>query len=262
MSLKEPGMISSLHNSKVQLIRALLGRPKERREAQAFAAEGIRLVEEAQTAGWPFRFVLAGETLSERGNRLVRELEENKVEVERVSDSLLGSVSGTETSQGILAVLEIQPLPLPETLDFVLIADQIRDPGNLGTLMRTAAAAGVQAVLLSPETTDPFAPKVVRAGMGAHFRLPIRSLAWDEIRSQTAGLKIYLAETEGAIACWQADFRSPLALIVGGEAEGASQAARALASRQVFIPMPGKTESLNAGIAGAILLFEVVRQRK
>ncbi|HTX92679.1 MAG TPA: RNA methyltransferase [Anaerolineales bacterium] len=255
-------MISSAHNAKVQLARALLGRSKERREAGAFVAEGVRLVEEARAAAWPFRFALAGETLGERGIRLVDELQAGGIDVERVTDALLGSLSGTETSQGILAVLENRPLPLAKSSDFVLIADQVRDPGNLGTLLRTAAAAGVQAVLLPPETTDAFAPKVVRAGMGAHFRLPIRSLDWDGIRSQVAGLQVYLAEMEGALSCWQADFTGPLALIVGGEAEGASPTARALAAKQVFIPMPGKTESLNAGIAGAILLFEVVRQRK
>jgi TrmH family RNA methyltransferase len=159
------------------------------------------------------------------------------------------------------AVLNLAPLPIPPSPDFVLIADQIRDPGNLGTLLRTAAAAGVQAVLLAPETTDAFAPKVVRAGMGAHFRLPILSLAWDEIRSHVAGLQIYLADVQGTISCWEAGFEAPLALIIGGEAEGASAAARTLATQSVFIPMVGSTESLNAGIAGSILLFEVVRQR-
>jgi RNA methyltransferase, TrmH family len=116
-------------------------------------------------------------------------------------------------------------------------------------------------VLLSPETTDPFAPKVLRAGMGAHFRLPIHTLSWEAIRNQTSGLLIYLAEMEGKISCWQADFKAPLALIVGGEAEGASEAARTLGTHQVFIPMIDTSESLNAGIAGSILLFEVVRQR-
>ena len=255
-------MITSTQNSKLKLARTLMGRPKERREAQAFVAEGVRLVEEALAAGWPFRFVLSGETLSGRGRTLLQDLAAKSIEVEQVSDSLLQSISETETSQGILAVLDDFHLPVPQSLNFVLIADQVRDPGNLGTLLRTAAAAGVQALLLPPETTDAFAPKVVRAGMGAHFRLPILPLAWDEIRTRTSGLQIYLAEMEGKLACWQADFKIPLALIIGGEAEGASATARSLATQQVFIPMAGQTESLNAGTAGGILLFEVVRQRK
>jgi RNA methyltransferase, TrmH family len=253
-------MITSPQNIKLKLVRSLLGRPKERREANAFVAEGIRLVEEAMTAEWPFRFVFVGETLSPRGQALVQKLEGNGIEVEQVPDMLLNSFSETETSQGILAVLEHAQLRTPQPLDFVLILDSIRDPGNLGTLLRAAAAAGVQAVHISPETTDAFAPKVVRAGMGAHFRLPILSMTWEQIRTATTGLKVHLADM-GGNPCWQTDFRLPLALIVGGEAEGATEEARKLADTFVSIPMPGKTESLNAGVAGAILLFEVVRQR-
>ena len=254
-------MITSPQNPKLKLARSLAGRPKERLEAQAFLVEGVRMVEEALAADWPMRFVLYAAGLNERGLEFIEKLEARRIEVEQVSEALMSSISETENSQGILAVLNLAPLPLPPSPDFVLIADQIRDPGNLGTLLRTAAAAGVQAVLLAPETTDAFAPKVVRAGMGAHFRLPILSLAWDEIRSHVAGLQIYLADVQGAISCWEACFEAPLALIIGGEAEGASAAARTLATQSVFLPMVGSTESLNAGIAGSILLFEVVRQR-
>jgi TrmH family RNA methyltransferase len=122
-------------------------------------------------------------------------------------------------------------------------------------------AAGVQAIFLPPETTDAFAPKVVRSGMGAHFRLPIHKLTWGEIRSATKSLKVYLADMQGH-PCWQTDLRGPLALIVGGEAEGATNEACHLADSTISIPMPGKAESLNAGVAGAILMFEVVRQRE
>jgi TrmH family RNA methyltransferase len=118
----------------------------------------------------------------------------------------------------------------------------------------------VQAVFLPPETTDAFAPKVVRAGMGAHFRLPIYSLTWDEIRLKVQGLQVCLADMRGQ-SCWETDLRKPLALIVGGEAEGASDEARTLANVTVNIPMPGKMESLNAAVAGSVLMFEVVRQR-
>jgi TrmH family RNA methyltransferase len=254
-------MIISTHNSKMQLVRSLLGRPKERRESGAFVAEGVRLVEEALAAKWPFRFVLAGETLSKRGRELLVELQSRGVETEIVAQGLLQSVGETENSQGILAVLEESQLSLPQSLTFVLITDQIRDPGNLGTLLRTAAAAGVQAVFLPPETAEPFAPKVVRAGMGAHFRVPILSCTWEEIRAHTKGMVIHLADVDGTTLYWQADFLSPAALIVGGEAEGASQWAREMAKSHISIPMPGRSESLNASAAGAILMFEVVRQR-
>ena len=254
-------MITSPQNPKLKLVRALQGRPKERHEAGAFLAEGVRLVEEALAAGWPFRFVLYGSQLSERGRALVERLA--GVDVEQVDDALLESVSETETSQGILAALELPTLQSSTlaALNFVLIPDQIRDPGNLGTLIRSAAAAGVDAVLIPPETADAFSPKVVRTGMGAHFRLPVYSLGWDEIQAAITGCAVFLADAQGQTSCWGADFRQPLALIVGGEAEGASQSARKLADRLVNIPMPGKIESLNAAAAGAILMFEVVRQR-
>lgn len=253
-------MITSNQNSKIKLVRALLGRAKERREAGAFAVEGVRLVEEAANRDWRFEIALYDESLSERGKLLVERLKSNHVEVEQISQSLMKSLSETETPQGILAVLKISTLQIPQSLNFVLIPDQIRDPGNLGTLLRSAAAAGVQAVLIPPETTDAFAPKVVRSGMGAHFRLPIHSVTWENIRVFTKGLQVYLADMEGQ-SCWETDLRQPLALIIGGEAEGASEEARKLANQQISIPMMRKMESLNAGVAGSVLMFEVVRQR-
>ena len=188
-------------------------------------------------------------------------MEDKKIDVEKVENVLLQSLSETETSQGVIAILDYSPLPIPQSPNFILIPDSIRDPGNLGTLLRTADAAGVQALLIPSETTDAFAPKVVRAGMGAHFRLPILSMSWDEIREATKDLQVFLADMDGQ-SCWETDFHQPLALIVGSEAEGASEQARKLANASVKIPMAGKTESLNAAVAGSVLMFEVMRQRK
>ena len=255
-------MITSSQNPKLKLIRALQGRPKERREESAFLAEGVRLIEEALSAEWPIRFVLYSSGLSERGQVLIGKLETTGIEIDEVAGDLLQAASETEASQGILAVLELEALPIPDRPNFILIPDQIRDPGNLGTLIRTAAAAGVQAILLPPETADAFAPKVVRAGMGAHFWLPIHTMEWDEIEGvcKRVSLQMFLADMFGQ-SCWKTDLSIPLALIVGGEAEGASTQARELADIIVSIPMPGDAESLNAGVAGAVLMFEVVRQR-
>lgn len=255
-------MITSSQNSKIKLVRALLGSAKERREANAFVVEGVRLAEEAVNSHWGLRFALYDESLSERGKSQVKSLMSQGFGVEMVSDSLMKSLSETETPQGILAVLEVKQLPIPNHPDFLLIPDQIRDPGNLGTLLRSAAATGVQAVLLPPETTDAFAPKVVRSGMGAHFRLPIHFMGWEEIKqmSKSANLQMYLADMDGK-SCWETDLQQPIALIVGGEAEGASEEARKLATEKISIPMAGNTESLNAGVAGSVLMFEVVRQR-
>ncbi|HZW04707.1 MAG TPA: RNA methyltransferase, partial [Anaerolineaceae bacterium] len=159
-----------------------------------------------------------------------------------------------------------RPPVLPAEPDYLLVIDQLRDPGNLGTILRTAASAGVQGMLLTPGTTDAFAPKVVRAGMGAHFHLPIVEMSPAEIityckRDHQPGLGLYLAESGGGRACWEADFRRPLALVIGGEAEGAGEELRQAVDEPVTIPMPGQAESLNAAIAAAILIYEVVRQR-
>src|SRR5215211_4276987 len=253
-------MITSSQNAKIKLVRALLGRAKERRDANAFVVEGVRLVEEAETRDWRFRFAFYDVSMNERGKSIVERLISRGIEVEEVSENLMKSLSDTETPQGILAVLEISNQPISKLLDFILIPDQIRDPGNLGTLLRSAAATGVQAVFLPPETTDPFAPKVVRSGMGAHFRLPIQSMKWEKIRDYTNDLQVYLADMEGK-SFWETDLRGPLALIVGSEAEGASDEARKLATEKISVPMAGNMESLNAGVAGSVLMFEVVRQR-
>ena len=186
--------------------------------------------------------------------------------MEEIPQYLMEATAGTDTPQGILAVFALRRLPIPDPLDFVLVLENLRDPGNLGTLLRTAAAAKVQAVLLTPGTVDAFSPKVLRSAMGAHFRLSIHSLTWEEIQQLChpqgkAQLKIYLAEGQNGIPSWKLNLRPPLALIIGSEAEGASEQACQLADCTINIPMPGGSESLNAAVAGSILIFEIVRQR-
>lgn len=258
-------MITSTHNPKVQWVRSLLTQAKARRESGAFVIEGVRLVEEAHQAGWEPELVFYSSGLNERGMRLVEAFRKRKGVVEEVSPAVLKAAGGTETPQGILAVAPVRSLPLPEEPNFILVLDEIRDPGNLGTILRTATAAGAQAVVLSRGTADPYAPKVVRAGMGAHFRLPIHRLEWDQIRDYLKvgerGLRIFLADAGGGQAYTKTDLIQPLALILGGEAQGAGPESQGLAGNRLHIPMPGRVESLNAGAAAAILLFEVVRQR-
>jgi TrmH family RNA methyltransferase len=257
-------MITSSHNPKIQAVRELLGRRKERQQSGTFVVEGVRLAEEALQAGWLPAWVLISPAISERGRALAANFAARGVEVEEISASLMESLSDTESAPGLLAVIPERELPLPAALDFVLVADAVRDPGNLGAILRSAAAAGVQATFLSPGTVDPFAPKVLRAGMGAQFRLPLRMCAWSLMREICKGhsMTLYLAEARQGTTLWQADLRQPLALVVGGEAEGASAEGREFVDKSISIPMPGKSESLNAAVAASILLFEVVRQRR
>ena len=257
-------MITSSHNPRIQWICKLQGQPRQRAAEGVFIAEGVRLVEEALQAGWQPALVLFTPNLSQRGQDLIQRLVPSVVE--QVSPSVMQSASDTQTPQGILAVLKQKDLPLPDRLDFVLVLDAIRDPGNLGTILRTATAAGVQGVILTPGSVDPFSPKVVRSAMGAHFRLPVLHLDWVEIMrflkpGDQPGLKVYLTAAQGSLPFTQADFTSPTALIVGGEAEGAGAQARSLADAQVYIPMRSGVELLNAAVAAAVLMFEVLRQR-
>ena len=257
-------MITSVHNPKIKRIRQLQESGRERRQEGVFVIEGVRLAEEALASGWPVRWALYDSAWRARGRAGRDGRRQAGAEVEEASENVLRSAAETGTPQGLLALLEMRPLPPPERLDFVLIADDIHDPGNLGTILRSAAAAGVQCVCLPPGGADPWAPKVVRSGMGAHFRLPLMAMEWPEIEclALQQRLQVWLAAAEEGIDCFAAGFRSPTALIIGGEAAGAGAEAQRLATGRVHIPMPGKTESLNAAVAASILLFEVVRQRR
>ncbi len=254
--------ITSPSNNKIKLVRGLQSHSKVRKAENAFVGEGVRLVEEAVQVAWPLAFVLYDETLSDRGHALITALQSQQdIEIAQVAPELMAEISDTETPQGILAVLRREALPPPKSPSFTVIADQIRDPGNMGTLLRTAEAAGADAVLLSPGTVDAFSPKVVRAGMGAHFYLPIKHSSWDEIKAYLEGLPVFLAEAEASVPLWEANLRQPCGLLIGGEAFGPSPEGHKMATQRLTIPMRGRAESLNAAVAGAILIAEVLRQR-
>jgi TrmH family RNA methyltransferase len=154
----------------------------------------------------------------------------------------------------------IVELPLPAQPQFVLILDAVRDPGNVGTILRSARAAGVDAVFCAHGTADPYNDKVVRAAMGAHFAVPLRVASWEMIAEARRDIpRVYLADARGEVVYTRADWTRPVALIVGGEVEGASDAAKKIATARVAIPMRGGAESLNAAMAATILLFEATR---
>jgi TrmH family RNA methyltransferase len=254
-------MITSSRNPKVQYVRALQAKHRARQAEGAFVVEGVRLVEEALGADWSAQLVLHTRGISARGQATVNGFQKLGADVEEVQEHVMKSASDTKTPQGILAVLINKEVELPPALNLVLIADGIRDPGNLGSILRSASAAGVQAILLPPGVVDPFSPKVIRAGMGAHFRLPIHKYSWEELYIHLRDLQVYLASPGSGTIYYQADFIPPIGLIIGSEAHGPSSEARGLATSEVHIPMTGEVESLNAAAAASVLLFEVKRQR-
>ena len=267
-------MLTSVHNPRVREVRTLLDKRRAREEARRFVVEGVRLVEAALDAGVVPQVAFFTADLAEgpRGAALLARLRAAGETVE-VSPAVLRALSDTETPQGVVAVApfprtkdqgprtkEHHPLPTTHHPLF-LVVDGVRDPGNLGTLLRSAAAVGVEAVLLAPGTVDLYNPKTVRAGMGAHFQVAALSVDWETIRARLAGLAIRFAAADAPTAYFSVDWTTPAALVVGGEAEGVSSAARAIASASVSIPMQPGVESLNAAIAATVILFEAVRQR-
>ena len=256
-------MITSLKNSKVRTVRALQSRRRVRQREQCFVFEGTRLVEESVRAGVPPVHVFYAEPVeaSERGGRLLETLREMNIPCYAVSEPVMAACSDTETPQAILAVLPIPNLSRPEHPTLTLILDCVRNPGNLGTILRTALAAGVEQVLLTPGTVDASNPKVVRAAMGAHLLLPVAALRWEAIAEAVVGCDVWLAAAGGEPLYTAVDWTRPVALIVGGEATGVGERALALAQGQVSIPMAAGVESLNTAVAAAVTLFEVVRQR-
>ena len=256
--------ITSLKNDKVRLIRALQTRRRARQREERFVVEGVRLCEEADRAGLPVHFVTYTEQAGEgpRAAALLSKWAEAGVPRYEVSESVMAECSDTESPQGLLAVMPIPQLPVPKSPTLTLVLDRLRDPGNLGTLLRTALAAGVDQVLLLPGTVDPTNPKVVRGGAGAHFWLPISMVGWDGLERATAGCPAVLSTPSGGMDYTEFDWREPVALVVGGEAAGAGKRIRSSVERTVSIPMAAGVESLNVAAATAVLLFEAARQRK
>ena len=256
--------ITSLNNDRVRRVQALQRSTRHRVRADALVIEGLRLVREAVDAPVELAEVFYTETFAAdpRGAALLARMKDRPLTLLRVTDAVMAAMSDTETPQGILAVLPIPAQPADPSGGLTLLPDHIRDPGNMGTMLRTAWAAGVRRVLIPPGCVDPTNPKVVRAGMGAHFHLPIRKVAWQQIEAVTDGATFWLAEAEGGVPYDRVDWSGPVTLIIGGEARGAGARARELAGgNYVTIPLASGVESLNAAMATAVLLFEARRQR-
>jgi TrmH family RNA methyltransferase len=222
--------------------------------------EGIRAVRELLTAPVEVRFAVISPRLLELtgGERLVEELEGAGIEAVEVSDGELRELAGTESPQGVLALCSEPPALEPETVPpgaRLLLLDAVQDPGNVGTLVRTAAAFGVAGVGVLEGTVDPWSPKVVRASAGSSFRVPMGRWTWRRAEQlvRDRGLALFVGDSEGADVR-KMDPSGGWALVVGNEGSGVRSEVLA-AGTPVSIPMPGGVESLNAGVAGAILLY-------
>jgi RNA methyltransferase, TrmH family len=257
-------MITSTGNERIKTVRKLHS-GQHRRRTGRLLIEGVRLVSDALQSGLdPDEVFYAPDLVSHStdSEELLDRLRDRAIPCTTVSPPVLASLSQTVTPQGIVAVVQAPRLPVPQHLTLVLLLDGVSDPGNAGTLLRSAEAAGAEFVLFGPGSVDPFNDKVLRAGMGTHFRLPLSSCStWEETVSHLReGIELYVAETSAAISYDEVDWTRPAVLIVGSEAHGPSAEARSAATA-ISIPMHGPVDSLNAAMAGTIILFEAARQR-
>jgi TrmH family RNA methyltransferase len=260
--------ITSRDNPLVKRVRALQT-ARGRSEQGAYLIEGVTLLLDALARGQRPQLVLRDESRLSPAHRaaLDEALAHHQAAVRLVGPSAFRAMATTETPQGVAAVLPLPPLgalEAPRPGDLCLIADGLQDPGNLGAVLRAAAGAGVGLVLTTPGTVDPFAPKVMRAGMGAHFRLRLApAVTWSTIEAVIGTVLPLLGAEAGAARAYDAvDWRAGGALVIGNEAAGLSAAARAALDDTIAIPLLGGVESLNAAQAAAVILFEAARQRR
>ena len=242
-----------------------LRRRKARERHHLFVAEGARTVEELLRSALEVRGVLIGPQFDDgRSQAIDRELERRGIPAERVSEREFDSAAETESPQGILAVAVVPDRSLNAAAAgsrfLLLVLDGVQDPGNVGTIVRTAAALDAAATLALPGTVDLWNAKVVRSGMGGHFHRPCLSITWDELDAFRAahGVTIWAADAAGA-PLGSVVRPDRLALVVGNEGAGLSAAARSRADRLVSLPVGHGVESLNVAVAAGILLYELGR---
>ena len=254
-------MITSSANKQIKWVRTLQSKRRARQKDNVFVIEGTRLFEESLLAGRKPHLVLYTPEWGERFPQHLRQLQPSDIQVEAVSETVLSSCSDVEAPQGVLAVLPIETPVMRKSQDIALVLDRLADPGNLGTILRTSLAANIGAVYLTPGNVDVYNPKVVRAGMGAHFYLTIQEAPIDQIIEHLSDLELWTAEARSGKVYHRVDWRKPMALVIGSEAHGIHPALQTHAVGQVHIPIATQSESLNAATAAAILLFEIQRQR-
>lgn len=255
-------MITSNSNPKIKYIRRLLADRRFRHRERAFVVEGTRWLKELAQFKITPTLMIVTQSYMLQDHILALFNKPPAIEPTMVSEQVMAFASDTVSPAGVMAVVPMPRIPMPARPSFLLILDNISNPGNLGTILRTAAAAKTDAVLLTPGCVDAYNPKVLRGSMGAHLRLPIEEMSWDKVETVTTNMAIWIAAVGDGVDYLEVDWKNDVAIIVGGEASGVGHQARSLATGNVSIPLHRDTESLNAAVAAGILLFEAVRQRR
>ncbi|MEG6586493.1 TrmH family RNA methyltransferase [Dendrosporobacter sp. 1207_IL3150] len=262
-------LVTSLQNTTVKLVVSLKQK-KKRDEMGLFTAEGVRLIEEAVSSDWIIETCLYTEHSlnNDRVKGIINSLEDKACKMIKVSESVFDKISDTEQPQGIMIIIKKRSYTLNHMLasdnPLIVVLDSLQDPGNLGTVIRTADAAGATSVVLTKGCTDVYASKAVRATMGSLFHLPVVSgVNQDDLISFVSDNSINLTATSlsSSSVYFEADFSKPVAIVFGNEGRGVSDRLLDASNNKVFIPIFGAAESLNVAASAAVILYEAVRQR-
>lgn len=253
--------ISSAANPRLKFAKTLLTR-RNRRKQQHIMLEGERLIADSLSAGFPPALFFFTPAAEQRYASLLAQVAAAGAQMLRTDPALFADISDTVSPQGVIAVTPT-PQRSPGNKGLALLLDGVRDPGNLGTLLRSAAAADADQIILLPGVTDPWSSKTLRAGMGAHFRLAIRQAASAaQARAWLPDHAAYFADASADMTYTNADWRRPSVLILGGETVQTGAKDQWPGITPIAIPMARGVESLNVAVAGSIILFEAARQRR
>jgi TrmH family RNA methyltransferase len=266
-------MITSTNNDRVKQVVAYVQKSKARKDGDVFVIEGMKMLREAP--------VLQVREVYVTGRFLDKATEEDKeilwrYGAEEVSDDVMKKMADTQTPQGVLAVVSQYHYTEEEVLEgynkddegakpLILILENIQDPGNLGTMLRSGEGAGVTGVILSKGSADIYNPKVIRSTMGSIFRMPfiyVESLPEMIKKLSENGIDTYAAHLKGTQNYDEFDYTKPTAFLVGNEGNGLTKETADAATEYILIPMKGEVESMNAATSAAILTFEASRQRR
>jgi RNA methyltransferase, TrmH family len=245
--------VSSEHNPDIKRIKALRDRRSVRHAERLCIVEGPRFVEDAARVAPPLQVVVSESRGADDAPQ--------DVDLLIVPDELFDLISDTATPQGILAVFRFPELRIsPNAIPLLVIPDGIQDPGNLGTLLRSAAALGSTGVICGPGTVDPYSPKVIRAAAAAHWQIPI--VLTTNVQQAIGDAQLLVTDSDAGVWIDQVDLVAPSAIVIGNEGSGISDLILSLPHTAVAIPMSQSIESLNAGISASIALYEANRQRR
>lgn len=262
-------MIISTSNAKVKALVNLKKKRKERDKENVFLVEGIRMFREVPAD--KLKEVYVSESFYKKEKKLVDEIAgRSKVRVEILADNVFSHVSDTMTPQGILCVVEQMNYTLENVLSngevpHLMVLDNLQDPGNLGTIVRTAEGAGVTGIVMSKETVDIYNPKVIRSTMGSIYRMPFyyaEDLLEAIAEMKKRNISTYAAHLDGKNSYDEENYKKPCAFFIGNEGNGLRDEIADAADIYIRIPMCGQVESLNAAIAACVLMFEAARQRR